>query len=348
MSSNSSPCRRSFLRTVGASTALLSSAIPTTARLASAESAGTVVFVYDDSSTEDYTKTFPVHQKMGAPACIAVNPAYLGNERFLTEAQLREIATAGWEVISHTSRHRPVGAYPLVRDAHAGDKRVYPLTNNHGKIPGDRIRIFDEDHSELATVAGYGRDDTKTTKDEYIVLETPLESAFKAERAQVSFTEEIVRSALTDSKAHLEAMGYTVTNFVYPHGNKSERVREMVPTYYQAVANGRWVDGLNKIDGLDPYRLHRAYFRPGKMTEADLETYFERLTEEDVFGILAGHSAYEDFTAERVRLAIEMAQTHNVEIRTLREMMVDLDVVEPPSTTTIVDGQLNGYSFKRI
>jgi peptidoglycan/xylan/chitin deacetylase (PgdA/CDA1 family) len=289
--------------------------------------AGRVVFVYDDSSTEDYTETFPVHQEMNAPGCIAANPGRFEEDRSLTESQLREMADAGWEVLSHTSEHRPVGDYELVREAAAGDTRVFPVVNNHGKNPGDRIRISDGVHSEVVTVAGYGSVDSRDYEDEYITLANPLESAFGTD-ARVRFTDEILHAALADSKAQLEAMGFTVTNFVYPYGNKSERAREWIPSYYDAVANGQWDSGLNAIDGLDPYRLHRRYFRSSSMTESELETYFDRLVHEDILGILAGHSERTDFTPERVRLALEMADERDVEVVTLREALTRLDGVD--------------------
>ncbi|MHB9288764.1 polysaccharide deacetylase family protein [Halobacteriales archaeon Cl-PHB] len=334
MDTSRTTSRRRFLRSVGASATLLSGAAVGAMGAAGAESAGTVVFIYDDSASENYTKTFPVHRELDAPASLAVNTGALGTQGNLSEAQLTEIADAGWEIMSHTVEHRPVGAYPLVRDAEPGDTRVFPLANNHGKIPGDRVRIFDGAEEEQATVAGYGSVDSRSEDDEYVELEEPLQSGFGAESAQISFTEPVVRSALADSKADLEAMGFTVTNFVYPHGNKSERARELVPEYYDAVANGRWVDGLNERDGLDPYRLHRSYYRPGRMTEAELETKFDRMVPEDVVGILAAHSGNERFTADRARLAIEMARERNVEIRTLREVLVDLGHAEPVQSTT--------------
>lgn len=324
--------RRQFLRVAGASGAFLSSTTPAAVGSATPGSGGTVVFTYDDSPREDYTETFPVHREKDAPACIAANPSRLGDDRSLTESQLREMAGAGWEVISHTSRHRPVGDYELVRPAEAGDTRIYPVTHNHGKIPGDHVRISDRTHSEVATVTDYGWVDDRDYEDEYIALEDPLESTF-GPGARVGFTDDIIRSALADSKAQLEAMGFTVTNFIYPYGNKSERARELIPNYYDAVANGQWESGVNELDGLDPYRLHRRYFRSSAMTESELETYFARLVREDAIGILAGHSAYEDFTPDRVRLALEMAEDYDVEVRTLREVLRDLDVVDPPRTT---------------
>lgn len=303
-------------------------------------SAGKVIFMYDDSVREDYTKTFPVHQDMNSVGCIAAVSGNLGTDGFLTESQLQEIAGAGWEVLSHTTRHRPVGSYDLVRDADVGDTRIFPLTHNHGKIPGDQIRIFNENHSEVATVAGYGWVSSRDEEDEYISLEEPLQSAFET-GSQVSFTEDIVHSAFADSKVQLESIGITVTNFVYPHGNKSERAREMVPSYYDAVANGQWDDGLNEIQRLDPYRLHREYFRTDLMSESELQTYFDRLVQEDVIGILAGHSTREDLTEDRIRLAIQMARDRNIEIVTLREALTALDGIDLGSRDTGVTNKLS-------
>ncbi|WP_330631625.1 polysaccharide deacetylase family protein [Halocatena halophila] len=303
------------------------------------DSAGKVVFMYDDGMAKDYTKTFPAHQEMDAVGCIAATPGKLGSSRFLTESQLREIADAGWEILSHTVHHRPVGTFELVRDANAGDKRIFPLVHNHGLISGDRIRIFDENHSEIATVADYGWVSSRDEEDEYITLEEPLSASF-ATGSKVGFTRDILHEAFADSKAQLESMGFAVSNFVYPYGNTSSMSREMVPSYYDAVANGEWGDGLNEIQDLNPHRLHRQYYRTNKMSESELQTYFDRLVRKDAIGILAGHSYQDDLTKDRIQLAIQMARDRNIEIVTLREALTDVPGIDLARSTTGVSNTL--------
>lgn len=322
--------RRGFLATVGASAVTLGpSLFQSPARAAGGSHAGKLVFVYDDSPVEDYTKTFPVHQEADAPACIAAVSGAIGTEGALSADTLREIESAGWEIMSHTVEHRALGTLPVTADVEPGDTRVYAGSNRHGAHPGDRVRVFDGDAHAVSTVAGQGSDETG----EYVALEGSVGTAFDADTAKIRYTDGRIRESLRRSRRQLEGYGTTVSNLVLPYGINGERARELVPTYYDAVANAKWDgDGLNETGSLNPYRLHRVYFRPGQMTLEELEAYLDAVAERDVLGLLGGHSAYEQFTAERVRTAIRMARERDVEILTLREALADLGVVDSTAT----------------
>lgn len=323
--------RRAFLATTGASVAALHPSVPGFAAQTPAQSAGKLVFVYDDSPEEDYTETFPVHQEAGVPACIAAVSGAIGTEGSLSADTLREIESAGWEIMSHTVDHRAVGTLPVTADVEPGDTRVYAGANRHGEHPGDRVRVSDGETHAAATVAGRGSDETG----EYVSLREGIGAAFDAGAAKIRYTDERIRTSLRRSRRQLEGYGVDVANLVLPYGIYGERARELIPTYYDAVANAKWDgDGRNDAQSLDPYRLHRVYFRPGQMTLDELEAYLDGVAEGGVLGLLGGHSAYEQFTTERVRTAIRMARDRDIEILTLREALADLGVVEPTATPT--------------
>lgn len=323
--------RRSFLAALGAGGALQAPFWDAAGQFGGEEHRGKLVFSYDDSPDEDYTKTFPVHREEGVPACVAAVSSALGTEGNLSVSNLHEMVDAGWEVVSHTVRHRAVGTLPVTADVKAGDERVYEVSNRHGAYSGDRVRIFDGDRHELATVAGQGVDETG----EYVRLQEPVETAFDADDTAIRYTDERIRNSLRESKRQLEAYGFDVSNLVLPYGINGRRARELVPQYYGAVANSKWDgNGLNPIEGLDPHRLHRVYFRRGQMTIPELERYLDAVAERDVLGLLGGHSAYESFTAERTRKAIRLAKERNIEILTLREALADYSVVPDTATAT--------------
>ncbi|WP_435152060.1 polysaccharide deacetylase family protein [Haladaptatus sp. DFWS20] len=291
---------------------------------------GKLVFIYDDGTTTDYTKIFPVHQGECVPGCFAVVSGLIGSEGRLTISQLLEINAAGNEIISHTIKHRALGSLEVTKDVEKDDTKVYGHSNRYGEIPGDDIRIFDSEKHETVTVTGNGTDETG----EFITLESPVTKAFSADDARIRYTDEILKSAVGGSKAQLEGYGVNVSNFVLPYGINSDRGQELVPKHYSAVANAERGDGLNPIRGLDPYNLHRRYFRPDRMSKTELETHLDRVANNDVLAILVGHSAYENFSAERVRTAIRLAKERNIEIVTLRKALVDLGFAKPTTTTT--------------
>ena len=83
-------------------------------RLANKRPKFIVTHISDDSSLEDYTKVFPVFQAKGKVGTLAVVTEWIQQgtttttssfTNVLTEAQLAEMANAGWEIASHTHTH---------------------------------------------------------------------------------------------------------------------------------------------------------------------------------------------------------------------------------------------------
>jgi hypothetical protein len=185
----------------------------------------------------------------------------------------------------------------------------------------------------IATVAGQGSDDTG----DYIELEEPIEESFTKLESYVRYTDEQLRKALGESKAQLEEYGFDVSNLVLPYGINGRRARELIPEYYDGVHNANWRgNGIHYLDPLNPYNMHRAYFREGEMTVDELESWFQEVARRDALGLLGGHSQYHSLTSERIRTAIRLAKENDVEIVTLRQALSDIDSIEPDPLKTDV------------
>ncbi|MGA9403189.1 polysaccharide deacetylase family protein [Haladaptatus sp.] len=330
MHSSVNGSRRRFLRSAGVTGVALTAPVSLASRAAAKSSSGKLVFIYDDSVAEDYTKTFPVHQDEDVPACSAAVSGQLGEKDRLTVKQLREMSNAGWEVMSHTVHHRALGPLQLAEDASKGDTKVYERSNRHGEHPGDEVIISNGTKEETVTVTGKGSDDTG----EYVTLKNSLEKSFIADNSTMRYTDEILHSEIFDSKKQLEEDGFNAANMVLPYGINGQQAEAMIQKEYDALANAEFADGLNPITGFDPYHLSRAYFKPDSETKKKLGTYLDTVAKGDVLGILAGHSSYDDFEPKRVRTAIQMAKDRNIEILTLRDAMVDMGIIEQQTTTT--------------
>ena len=288
-----------------------------------------MVFVYDDGYVEDYTQTFTIHQKFDAPACAAIPSTALGrSEEFLSEEQLREMADAGWEVMSHATSHEALGPVTVTEPVEPGDTRLYVDSTVLGRTPND-AEILQGDERVVRKVTGDGEDETGG----YLTLDSAVEQSFSAGETRVRFTEEVVRRALKESKDSLEQRGFDVTNFVYPYGRYDQRTKSIVEEHYNAVANAH-PGGLNTAAALDPYELRREYFHTGTMSEDELGEYMDRVASRNTLGLLGGHIRNEELTGERVQLAIEMAQERNLEIVTLQQALEDFGVYEPTATPT--------------
>lgn len=286
-----------------------------------------VVFAYDDATIEDYTTTYPVHERYDVPACIAACPDLVqSSEDFLDPNHVGELHDAGWEVMSHTNRHRSVGRILLESDAEVGHDRIYVQANRHGDHVGDPLVLFDGERTVEATVAGKGSDD----EGQYIRLEEPIDQPLDATNsAYVRYTESFLRTILADSKRRIEDWGVDVTGFVYPYGRTDGLAESLVPEYYDAVPNYRTgVGGLNPIDDLEPTRLHRRYIETDRSTPEEIEEFMATVASEDVLGIVGGHSEYDTLPAERIEFTIETALDHDLRIVTLQDALTELGYLD--------------------
>ena len=318
--------RRTALKTLGASTVGL------TAGANAVVAAGTnaqLVFVYDDSPVQDYTKTFPVHKSEGVPGCIAAIADGIGsNYRYLNEHQLHEIADAGWEVMSHTIHHRALGPIKVTDDVSPDDTKIQVSYARHALIPGDTLLVTDGDKEATVTVAG-GK---KIGNNEYILTKNPVGESFSAsDGVYERYTDDILKHALGGSKRILEDMGFTVTNLVYPFGRRGPRTEKLVPKYYEGVGNFNY-DGLNPGTNVNPYHVGRTYYNNDDLKKKEVGQFLDKVVERDALGMFASHSSNDHFTQDRIRLAIREAKRRNIDIVTLREAFENEDVIQTPMT----------------
>ena len=70
-----------------------------------ADQKGHVVFVMDDGWETQYTAAYPLFKEYGYTACIAVIPAAVGSDRYMSYKQLADLYLDGWDMLNHTYNH---------------------------------------------------------------------------------------------------------------------------------------------------------------------------------------------------------------------------------------------------
>ncbi len=300
-------------------------------------STGKLVFTYDDGPIEDFTHTYRrAHRKEGVPGCSAVPARSVGKGDHLSAAQLRTLEDEGWEIMSHSLHHRALGDITVTEDVAPDDRRLYVKTNLHGKRPGDPLVVSDGSRSTTVTAAGRGSDD----RGEFVELESRVGKSFAASDGVTErYADEVLRAALGESRKQLEAHGVTVTNIVMPYGAYGARTQELAGEYYTAVANGGLAIGgraqIHRPENTTLPHLSRAMFRRGKMTEAELGAFLDRIADADALGILGGHSWWQErLPPGRIRTAIRMAKARNIDIVTLRDALSEFETTGTTGTTT--------------
>ena len=66
---------------------------------------GLVTFWFDDATETQFTNAFPLLEKAGYTATVAVPTNAVCKKRFMTWNQLRYLQSKGWEISSHTKSH---------------------------------------------------------------------------------------------------------------------------------------------------------------------------------------------------------------------------------------------------
>ncbi|MFC7165317.1 polysaccharide deacetylase family protein [Halospeciosus flavus] len=288
----------------------------------------TVVFVYDDGPIADYETAYPVHQRFDAPACIAVVSEWLGTSpgplrrvlgrgtEYLDESHVRELADAGWEVLSHGAAHRPLDATRTTARADRGDRVLHVETDIHGREQGDTL-VVETVHGETRVTVGRASHLPGRTA---IVLRDPLVESVP-DGASVRFAEEVVRDELETSKRDLEALGVSVDDVALPYSRYGPTDREVVPEVYDGVANAA-LGGVN-IDPTDPYDLRRQYLGRDALTDEQLERFLETVRDRNALALFGGHS-HRHVDADRIADALGLAREFEIRVTTLRDALASL------------------------
>ncbi|MFC6725518.1 polysaccharide deacetylase family protein, partial [Halobium palmae] len=341
--------RRNFLAATGGAAVVGGSGV-VGGMQAEGGSNGMLVFTYDDGPNQDYTKAYrEAHGPEGVPACTGLVTKRLNYEWSLNPDQIRELVDdGGWEMMSHSRDHLALGVRDLVRDARAGDTRIYvDWRFTVGSIE-KFVEVTDGTNVEEHRVAGAGDDDVG----EYIDLAEPLEHDYAVadgaiQRQPAWRMREQTLGSIEDVRSE---MGIELEHMIMPYGHYSAYTQRFTEEYFTSVANtgshADWeIRGLNPVDRIELPNLSRRYFREDVMTESEIRRWLDELVERDVLGILGGHTSYETLPAERIRWTIQEAKARDVEIVTLTDALTRLGFMDeeasspsptptPTSTTT--------------
>jgi peptidoglycan/xylan/chitin deacetylase (PgdA/CDA1 family) len=77
-----------------------------------------ILITFDDGNEDNYTTAFPIMQKYGFTGVLYIVADYVDTPGYMTAAQIKEMAAAGWEVGSHSLTHRDLTQNP---DAQRGE-----------------------------------------------------------------------------------------------------------------------------------------------------------------------------------------------------------------------------------
>lgn len=278
---------------------------------------GRLVLVFDDGYAEDHEEVRPVLESLDAPAVFAVVPEWIGEPGYLDGADLEDLRELGCEVAAHGRRHRYLQSHGLSRDAAVGDRQLI-LDSEHlfpgteaGVVAGDRMEVLDGETREVVEVA-----ETMDDGGESVVrLAAPLESRFDGGESVLRPTRPKLVDEIVGARDSLEASGFDPSTFVFPYDVADVRAWQLAREAYDVVANAA-VRSLPNPPGTDRRNLRRWYLETDKLTDPGLEAYLDAVAERGGIGVLAGHSAWETVTSERIVGTVRAARERRIEVTT--------------------------------
>lgn len=280
---------------------------------------GAVVFVYDDGPMDDYEMAFPVHQEFDAPASVGIVTEWMGREGFngsdwMGEAELTELADAGWEIMAHTTGHTALGEFKLVEDVDPSDTRIYPEERNHGFHQIYDLEITDGDESVRRTITGSSEDATGP----YIEFEEEVGQTFSAGETVERYPKDLMNQFLGDCKKDLESMDFEVETLLAPYDIVDEWTLEFATEHYDGIANVNPGSMLNPKDEFDPFDTNRSYFVEFTSSE-NTEAQLANVEQQEAIGIIGAHTFKEEVTESNIRDTLEWVEDSDLEVVTFRD-----------------------------
>jgi peptidoglycan/xylan/chitin deacetylase (PgdA/CDA1 family) len=111
--------------------------------LSSADTANTarIIFVMDDGWDTQYTQGYAILKKYDYPGCVAVIPAAVDTESYMTYSQLADLYIDGWDMLNHTYNHETLsGNVPQEQSGQMNGGREW--LKSHGLMRGSDIIVF--------------------------------------------------------------------------------------------------------------------------------------------------------------------------------------------------------------
>lgn len=297
----------------------------------SAHTDASCVIIYDDSPTHDYTKTFPVHQEEDAPGCFGCVSDYVRTDGALSPDQMVEMADAGFEILSHTAGHHPVGPVSLVSDVEPGETELAVRFGAHAHVTGAPLHVSDDTGASFTTTIAPRTDDQG---EDVVRVDTPADTAVRADKnARIRLTAEFLHESLSESKDALEGYGVDVDYLVAPYQIYDEHAATIAADHYDAVGNGLLGAGLN--DDPNPYWLNRTTMTD--QTKSSVRRLARRAAEGDELLLFGSHSWDEELTQEQIRMIIRAVRAEGLTVTTLDEALHDHDILDS-SSDAVADG----------
>jgi peptidoglycan/xylan/chitin deacetylase (PgdA/CDA1 family) len=261
--------------------------------------AGMVSIVFDDGLESVYQYAFPILSKLGLPATVGIiaNRVDSGDPDFMTAAQIRTLAKAGWEVASHSLTHkRPIDIPKfyaqekclLLKPVH-GQRSLFEAKYKYEELAGlmENGRPLKERSSGQIVKGEPGSYYFDELIGEVIVHPFDPESADKQQIRAISYERE-----LEASKVALTALGFDVKTYITPHNYWTPEMSNLSKRFYAQVADGG--DDCNRKGATDRYWLKRYTVHSDDAAASIIGLVKEHAIREDAWVIFCMHGVGSD------------------------------------------------------
>ncbi|WP_233489626.1 polysaccharide deacetylase family protein [Solidesulfovibrio fructosivorans] len=253
-----------------------------------------VSIVFDDGLESVYQYAFPILEKLGLPATVGIIASRVdrGDPDFMTVAQIRDLAKAGWEVASHSLTHkRPIDIPKFYAQENClllkpvrGQRAVYEAKYRYEELAGliENGRLLRERSSDALVRYEPGSYYFDELIGEVIVHPFEPEDAVKQRIRAISYERE-----MDQSKAVLAGMGFAVTTYITPHNYWTPEMSALSKKFYSQTAGGG--DDCNRKGSTDRYWLKRYTVHSDDTAQDIIRIVKEHAIREDAWVVFCMH-----------------------------------------------------------
>jgi len=261
--------------------------------------AGMVSIVFDDGLESVYQYAFPVLEKLGLPATVGIiaNRVGRGDPDFMTVAQIRDLAKAGWEVASHSLTHkRPIDIPKFYAQENClllkpvrGQRAMYEAKYKYEELAGlvENGKLLRERSSDALVRAEPGSYYFDGLIGEVLVHPFEPAEAAKQQIRAISYERE-----MDQSKTKLAAMGFAVTTYITPHNYWTPEMSALSKKFYSQVADGG--DDCNHKGSTDRFWLKRYTVHSDDTAVSLIDLVKKHAIREDAWVIFCMHGIGSD------------------------------------------------------
>jgi len=315
------------------------------------ERKASVCLTFDDGYSTDYSSMFPYLQSKGIPATCFITSEDVYGGGILTDAQIIEMSSAGFEFGSHTKRHTFMNGIPLQTTISVDDTTI--IATNAGSLAN--IRPTAENPFTIYAypntggtkipfiVTDYSLDGTTLT----LTLSTPATVEVVAPGVILLSEDDIVEEIMAP-KNYLNSLNIECVGFAYPWGSSVEYFERVIRNHfiYARKATGGNAGTNGGFINADPYYMNQIEIAASELVDlssTNMDDLLSEIVARNALLVVLGHTDGWVSLEAKLDTFIAKVQALSVPFTTMKDAMkIHGNIIDSDSFRVTREGNMWG------